>query len=163
MVPETWGSFVKLPHDVTWTMEQVGSELCVHGSTFVGWHLQTCPLILLPDNTTLNWSQLKPFYFECSSPFRTFWCFCHKYELVSDNIPTTCLEEVAPTCHNAASKIVPLLLIAAAILSSKEGKLLSIPRCPSQLIIILIKFSFKPFKPSNTPHIHRLVNRFALT
>ena len=33
MVPETWESFVELPHDATWTMEQVSSELCVHGST----------------------------------------------------------------------------------------------------------------------------------
>ena len=28
-----------LPRDVTWTMEQVRSELCVHGSTSVGWYL----------------------------------------------------------------------------------------------------------------------------
>ena len=41
MVPETWESFVKLPHDATWTMEQVSSELHVHGGTSVsvGWHL----------------------------------------------------------------------------------------------------------------------------
>ena len=45
MVPETWESFVKLAHDVTWTMEQVSSELCVHGSTSasVGWHLPAVP------------------------------------------------------------------------------------------------------------------------
>ena len=36
MVPETWESFVKLHHDATWTMEEVSSELCVHGSTYVG-------------------------------------------------------------------------------------------------------------------------------
>ena len=40
MVPETWESFVKLPHDATGTMEQVSSEPHVHGSTPVGWHLQ---------------------------------------------------------------------------------------------------------------------------
>ena len=33
MVPETWESSVKLSHDVTVTMEQVSSELCVGGST----------------------------------------------------------------------------------------------------------------------------------
>ena len=43
MVPETWESFVKLPHDVTLTMEQVSSELCVQGSTSVGFHFQTAP------------------------------------------------------------------------------------------------------------------------
>ena len=43
MVPETWESFVKLPHDVTLTMEQVSSELHVHGSTSVGVHFQTAP------------------------------------------------------------------------------------------------------------------------
>ena len=40
---ETWESFVKLPRDATWTMEQVSSELYVHGSTPVGWHLQAAP------------------------------------------------------------------------------------------------------------------------
>ena len=40
MVPETWESSVKLSHDVTVTMEQVSSELCVGGSTpSVGWHI----------------------------------------------------------------------------------------------------------------------------
>ena len=43
MVPETWESFVELPHDATWTMEQVSSELCVHGSTSVGWHSPAAP------------------------------------------------------------------------------------------------------------------------
>ena len=38
MVQETWESFVKLPHDITLTMEQVISELRVHGSTYVGCH-----------------------------------------------------------------------------------------------------------------------------
>ena len=36
MVPETWESFVKLPHDVTWTMEQVSSEPSVHPSDVGG-------------------------------------------------------------------------------------------------------------------------------
>ena len=39
MVPETWGSSVKLSHDVTGTMEQVSSVLCVGGSTAVGCHI----------------------------------------------------------------------------------------------------------------------------
>ena len=39
MVQQTWESFAKLPHDATLTMEQVSSELCVYGSTSVGWHL----------------------------------------------------------------------------------------------------------------------------
>ena len=43
MVPETWESFVKLPQDATWTMEQVSSELRVNRSTSVGWHLQAAP------------------------------------------------------------------------------------------------------------------------
>ena len=43
MVPETWESFVKLPHDATLTMEQVSSERHVHGSTSVGWHLPAAP------------------------------------------------------------------------------------------------------------------------
>ena len=43
MGPEAWESFVKLPHDDTWTMEQVSSDLCVHGNTSVGWHLPAAP------------------------------------------------------------------------------------------------------------------------
>ena len=44
MVPETWESFVKLLHDATLTMEQVTSELHVHGSTSrVGWHVSAAP------------------------------------------------------------------------------------------------------------------------
>ena len=43
MVSETWESFVKLPHDVTLTMEQVSSECGVHGSTSVGFHLPAAP------------------------------------------------------------------------------------------------------------------------
>ena len=40
MVQETWESSVKLSHDVTVTMGQVSSELCVGGSTpSVGWHI----------------------------------------------------------------------------------------------------------------------------
>ena len=46
MVPETWESFVKLTHDATLTMEQASSELCVHGSTSVGWHLPAAPQAL---------------------------------------------------------------------------------------------------------------------
>ena len=46
MVPETWVSFVKLPHDVTLTKEQVGSELSVHGHTFVGFHPVNSPQAL---------------------------------------------------------------------------------------------------------------------
>ena len=40
MVPETWESSIKLSHDVTVTIEQVSSELCVGGSSpSVGWHI----------------------------------------------------------------------------------------------------------------------------
>ena len=46
VVPETWESSVMLSHDVTVTikqvtvtMEQVSSELCVGGRTAVGWHI----------------------------------------------------------------------------------------------------------------------------
>ena len=40
MVTETWESSVKLSHDVTVTMEQVSSELCVEGcNPYVGWHI----------------------------------------------------------------------------------------------------------------------------
>ena len=46
MVPETWESFVKLPHDATLTMEQVSSMLHAHGSTSVGWHLPAASLAL---------------------------------------------------------------------------------------------------------------------
>ena len=45
MVPETWESYVKLPHDVTWSLDQVSSELCVHGGTTVGWHFPAAPCL----------------------------------------------------------------------------------------------------------------------
>ena len=37
MVPETWGSFVRLLRDITLTMEQVSTELCVcvNGNTYM--------------------------------------------------------------------------------------------------------------------------------
>ena len=41
--PETWEGILKLPHDATLTMEQVNSELNVHGNTSVGWLLQAAP------------------------------------------------------------------------------------------------------------------------
>ena len=43
MVPETWESFVKLPHDATWTMEQVSSDLCVSGNPPVGGDFTVAP------------------------------------------------------------------------------------------------------------------------
>ena len=43
MVPETCECFVKLHHDVTWTLDQVNSELCIHGSTSVGWYFPAAP------------------------------------------------------------------------------------------------------------------------
>ena len=46
MVSDTWASFVKLPHDATGTMEQVNSELCVHGHTSVGLALTSSPQAL---------------------------------------------------------------------------------------------------------------------
>ena len=45
MVPETWESFVKLPHDATWTMEQVSSDLCVSGNTDVGGYFAAAPML----------------------------------------------------------------------------------------------------------------------
>ena len=58
MVAETWESFVKLPHDDTWTMEQVSSELCVQGSTSVGLHLSAAPKLsvgVLDSTLCHNW------------------------------------------------------------------------------------------------------------
>ena len=46
MVPETWESFVKLPHDATLTMEQASSECHIHGSTSVGCLLPAASLAL---------------------------------------------------------------------------------------------------------------------
>ena len=47
VVPETLESFVKkLPHDVTWTMEQASSELCVLQETSVGWTFSATPIAL---------------------------------------------------------------------------------------------------------------------
>ena len=43
MVPETREGILKLPHDTTLTMEQVNSELNVHGTTSVGLPLQAAP------------------------------------------------------------------------------------------------------------------------
>ena len=40
---DSWESFVKLPDDATWTMEQVSSDLCVSGNTAVGWHSTAAP------------------------------------------------------------------------------------------------------------------------
>ena len=53
MVPETWESFVKLPHDATLTMEQVTRELHVHEHTSVGWTLPAAPLALCGCGGTL--------------------------------------------------------------------------------------------------------------
>ena len=58
MEQDTLGSFVKLPHDVTWNVEQVSSEQHVHEGTSIGWLSQSALQALYRRGTILL--SLKP-------------------------------------------------------------------------------------------------------